>query len=186
MRKAHAAGRKIRRARVEAVTRGRAVVAGLDLVARRGERVALVGPNGCGKTTVLRAVLGSPKLDYLGKSYGTFLGATYAEEFPQNVGRFVLDGAIDPALSNTELSLQQGKGFETALNAYLQDCVDSGSCFLGRSVEAGATRIKTFLDQVDAQPLGTGSSRRLTEGLAMTGIFLPLRSEEHTSELQSH
>jgi pimeloyl-ACP methyl ester carboxylesterase len=123
---------------------------------------------------VLRAALGESKLDYLGASYGTFLGATYAEEFPQRVGRFVLDGAVDPALSNTQLSLQQGQGFETALRAYLKDCVDSGDCFLGRTVEAGAARVKKLLDDTDAKPLPTGSSRELTEGLAVTGIFLPL------------
>ena len=81
---------------------------------------------------VLRAALGEAKLNYLGASYGTFLGATYAEEFPHNVGRFVLDGAIDPSLSNTELSLQQGQGFETALRAYLKNCVDRGRLLPGR------------------------------------------------------
>jgi pimeloyl-ACP methyl ester carboxylesterase len=123
---------------------------------------------------VLRAALGEPKLNYLGASYGTFLGATYAEEFPENVGRFVLDGAIDPSLSNTELSLQQGQGFETALRAYIKDCVNKGGCFLGRTVDDGARRIQRFLDDVDAHPLPTGTSRQLTEGLAMIGIFLPL------------
>ncbi|WP_448074020.1 alpha/beta fold hydrolase [Georgenia yuyongxinii] len=45
---------------------------------------------------ILRHLLGEPRLDYLGYSYGTYLGATYAELFPGNVGRFVLDGAMDP------------------------------------------------------------------------------------------
>ena len=44
---------------------------------------------------VLRSALGHEQLDYLGKSYGTMLGATYAELFPEQVGRFVLDGALD-------------------------------------------------------------------------------------------
>ena len=41
---------------------------------------------------VLRAALDDGQLNYLGKSYGTFLGATYADLFPERVGRFVLDG----------------------------------------------------------------------------------------------
>ena len=45
---------------------------------------------------VLRAALGEDQLDYFGASYGTQLGSTYAELFPDRVGRFVLDGAIDP------------------------------------------------------------------------------------------
>ena len=53
---------------------------------------------------ILRALLGDEKLNWLGKSYGTFLGATYADIFPERVGRMLLDGAIDPTLSNEQLS----------------------------------------------------------------------------------
>ena len=45
---------------------------------------------------ILRAALGEEKLNYVGKSYGTYLGTLYAELFSKNVGRFVLDGAVDP------------------------------------------------------------------------------------------
>ncbi len=128
---------------------------------------------------VLRAALGEPQLDYFGASYGTFLGATYADLFPRNVRRMVLDGAIDPALSNEELSLGQAKGFETALRAYLQDCVDKGSCFLGDTVDEGARRIADLLEQIDARPLPTSEDRQLTEGLALYGIILPLYLKEY-------
>lgn len=123
---------------------------------------------------ILRAALGEPKLDYLGASYGTLLGATYAEAFPRNVGRFVLDGAVDPSLSNKDLTLEQARGFETALRAYVADCVDRGGCILGDSVDAGTARVKAFLDGLDGKPLRTSGSRELTEGSAMLGIFLPL------------
>ena len=43
-----------------------------------------------------RALSGNEKLDYAGFSYGTYLGAHYAELFPSNTGRMVLDGAMDP------------------------------------------------------------------------------------------
>jgi pimeloyl-ACP methyl ester carboxylesterase len=128
---------------------------------------------------ILRAALGEPKLDYLGASYGTFLGATYADLFPKNVRRMVLDGAIDPSLSNEELSLGQARGFETALRAYLGDCVRSGSCFLGDTVEAGAQRIADLLEQLDAQPLPTSGERELTEGYALYGIILPLYLKDY-------
>lgn len=128
---------------------------------------------------VLRAALGQAKLDYLGSSYGTFLGATYAELFPGNVGRFVLDGALDPSLSTAEMSLQQGQGFEVALRAYVKDCVDDGGCFLGRTVDDGTKRIRELLDDLDAKPLGTGESRELTEGLGMMGIWMPLYVQEY-------
>ncbi len=64
------------------------------------------------------------KLNYLGYSYGTFLGSTYASLFPDNVGRMVLDGALDPSISNEELTSGQagpsrrpsGRMWRTALN----------------------------------------------------------------------
>lgn len=128
---------------------------------------------------ILRAALGERQLDYLGASYGTFLGATYADLFPTHVRRMVLDGAIDPSLSNEQLSLGQARGFETALTAYLQDCVDSGGCFLGDSVEAGSRRIAQLLEQLDADPLPTSSGRQVTEGLGILGIILPLYARDY-------
>jgi pimeloyl-ACP methyl ester carboxylesterase len=128
---------------------------------------------------VLREALGEQQLDYFGASYGTFLGATYADLFPTHVRRMVLDGAIDPALSNEQLSLGQAHGFETALRAYLADCVQQGDCILGDSVEAGAQRIKDLLEEIDATPLRTSGERPLTEGLALYGIILPLYVKQY-------
>lgn len=133
---------------------------------------------------ILRAALGQAKLDYLGASYGTLIGATYANLFPGKVGRFVLDGAVDPAMSNAQLALEQAGGFETALRAYVRDCVDDGGCFLGDTVDAGIKRIQAFLGEVEKQPLPTADSDRpLTEGLAMMGIWLPLYVKEYWRDL---
>ena len=134
---------------------------------------------------ILRAALGERKLDYLGASYGTLIGATYADLFPGHVGRFVLDGAIDPSLSNEQLSLAQAHGFETALRAFVKDCVDRGGCFLGGSVDEGVRRIQAFFDQVEKTPLPTGDSRELTEGLAMLGVWMPLYVKEWWPQLSA-
>ncbi len=124
---------------------------------------------------VLRSALGRRTLDYLGKSYGTELGATYAELFPRRVGAMVLDGAVDVSLSSRRLSLEQARGFETALRAYVANCVETvDSCFLGDSVEEGLSRITAFLADVDANPLPTTSGRELTVGNAFYGIVAPL------------
>jgi pimeloyl-ACP methyl ester carboxylesterase len=128
---------------------------------------------------VLRAVLGEDKLSYFGFSYGTRLGATYAELFPDNVGRFVLDGAVDPSLTTLEGSLSQAKGFETALRAYLENCVDGGGCFLGDSVDEGLRTISDLLADIDAEPLPTGDERDLTVGNAFFGLVTPLYSEDN-------
>jgi pimeloyl-ACP methyl ester carboxylesterase len=123
---------------------------------------------------VLRAALGEPGLLYLGASYGTFLGATYAELYPAKVGRLVLDGGVDPSLDQRQRSLGQAEGFETALRAYVTDCVDSGDCFLGDTVQDGLDRIASFLTEVDAEPLELEGGRELTEGLAFLGLVTPL------------
>lgn len=130
---------------------------------------------------VLRAVLGEDKLDYLGFSYGTRLGATYAELYPDKTGRLVLDGAVDPALGAREGALSQAAGFETALRSYIQDCVDGGDCFLGDTVEAGLATIKGLLDTIDEKPLRTsdGEDRELTVGLAFYGLITPLYGKDN-------
>ncbi|MYS22779.1 tripeptidyl-peptidase B. Serine peptidase. MEROPS family S33 [Streptomyces sp. DvalAA-14] len=121
---------------------------------------------------VLRALLGDKKLTYVGKSYGTFLGATYAGLFPQRVGRLVLDGAMDPSVSALESSRAQAGGFETAFNAFAADCVKRTDCPLGsKSVDDAGKRLDAFFASLDAHPLSTGTSRPLTESLGTTGVI---------------
>ncbi|MER5780584.1 alpha/beta hydrolase [Streptomyces mobaraensis] len=121
---------------------------------------------------VLRALLGDDRLHYVGASYGTFLGATYAELFPSRVGRLVLDGALDPSLDAERVNREQTAGFQTAFTAFARDCARHADCPLGTSgpTDAG-NRLRSFLERVDARPLPTGQSRRLTEGLATTGVI---------------
>jgi pimeloyl-ACP methyl ester carboxylesterase len=127
---------------------------------------------------VMRGVVGDDKLSYLGFSYGTFIGATYAGLFPDNVGRMVLDGAVDPLAKPLTTQLNQTAGFQKALEAYLAFCVDKGDCPLGDSVDAAQDRLIQLLADIDAQPLPTSSGRELTEGLAFYGVILPLYSEQ--------
>jgi pimeloyl-ACP methyl ester carboxylesterase len=122
---------------------------------------------------VLRAALGDGELGYFGASYGTFLGATYADLFPERVGRMVLDGALDTSLPSLQFNLVQAEGFETALRAYVGQCVDKGGCFLGGSVDAGTQRIRELLDQIERRPLDAGD-RVLAVGNAVLGIWAPL------------
>ena len=129
---------------------------------------------------VLRAALGESTMTYFGASYGTKLGATYADLFPDEVGRMVLDGAVDLSIGARELALEQAGGFETALRAYVQNCVDeTDSCFLGDSVEEGLRTISSFLAGVDAKPLPTGLGRDLQVGNAFYGIVAPLYNRDY-------
>ncbi|MFF3316548.1 alpha/beta hydrolase [Streptomyces sp. NPDC003035] len=127
---------------------------------------------------ILRAVLGDGKLNYVGASYGTFLGATYAELFPSRAGRLVLDGAMDPSLPAIDLNRDQTAGFETAFRAFAADCVTMPDCPLGtESVAAAGDNLKTFFRDVDARPVPTGESRALGESLATTGVIAAMYDE---------
>ncbi len=128
---------------------------------------------------IIRAVLGDSRLSWFGASYGTLLGATYAELFPENVGRMVLDAAIDPTLSTTRTSLAQARGFEVALRAYIGACVDRGDCFLGGSVDEGAQRVRQLLDEVERAPISGDGGRDLEVGNAVLGIWAPLYNDEY-------
>ena len=122
---------------------------------------------------ILRAVDGQQVLTYLGFSYGTYLGATYAELFPGNTGRLVLDGAVDPSLSAQELALGQAKGFEASLRAYVQECQSSRKgCPLSGDVDSGVSQIREFLESTKTEPIPTSDDKRpLTHDLALNGIL---------------
>jgi pimeloyl-ACP methyl ester carboxylesterase len=127
---------------------------------------------------IIRAALRSPRLHYYGASYGTLLGATYADLFPQRVGAMVLDGAIDPTLSPLRKNLQVAAGFQSALRAYLRHCVSEGGCPLGGSVRAAQQRLLGLLGRIDAEPLPAEPGRPLTVGHAVLGLWLPLYAPE--------
>lgn len=135
---------------------------------------------------LLRAVLGDEKLAYVGASYGTFLGAMYADLFPDRVGRLVLDGAMDPARPALDLNRDQTAGFETAFTAFAEDCAKQPDCPLGTGDrEKVAARLKEFFRKVDAQPVPTGEpGRPLTESLATTGVIAALYDESAWSQLR--
>ncbi len=132
---------------------------------------------------VVRALLGQQKMIWFGFSYGTQLGATYADLFPEKVGRMVLDGAVDVTLDAVDTGLGQAKGFQRALESYLEHCVEEGDCPVGDSVEAGMTTITDLMEQLSAEPLAVEGGRQLTEGRAFYGIAMALYSEESWSYL---
>jgi pimeloyl-ACP methyl ester carboxylesterase len=127
---------------------------------------------------LLRAILGDEQLNYLGYSYGTFLGATYAELYPDKVGRLVLDGAVDPSASDAEVNEAQAVGFEQALRAYLDDCLSTTECPFEGSADEAMTEIGGLLASVDASPLRGTDGRMVGADTLLTAIIYPLYSAE--------
>ena len=133
---------------------------------------------------VLRAALGDARLTYLGKSYGTYLGATYAGLFPQRVGRLVLDGPLDPASSSLETSRLQAVGFQRALTAFLADCLRRSSCPFTGTPQQAQDRLEQLLDGLDAHPLPGEGTRQLTQSLGTYGVAVALYDEGYWSFLR--
>lgn len=142
-----------------------------------GDRLAHVSTADAAKDMdVLRAALGQSKLIYLGKSYGTYLGATYAELFPERVGRMVLDGVIPPDLTGEQLALGQAKGFDTATRAWAKDCL-AQDCPFGSSEDEVITWVQDELAQLDKHPVPGSGGLELTEGWATVGIAQAMYDE---------
>jgi pimeloyl-ACP methyl ester carboxylesterase len=128
---------------------------------------------------ILRALLGDEKLNWLGKSYGTFLGATYADLFPERVGRMLLDGAIDPTLTNEKLSFGQALGFELALTRFVDDCVTKSDCPLSASGAAGVSEVGDLLIELDANPITLDDGRLFTQAMGTLGVVGSLYDKQY-------
>lgn len=128
---------------------------------------------------IVRAVLGDEKLNLIGKSYGSFLGAQHAELFPDRVGRLVLDGVLPSSLNSDELTLGQAKAFEVGLRRFVEYCDTQSDCPLPGGVDEGVARIQEFLASLEDQPLPGIGDRPLTESLAtyavLSYLYFPIR-----------
>lgn len=127
---------------------------------------------------VLRAVVNDTKLNYLGYSYGTFLGSTYASLFPDNVGRMVLDGALDPSISNEELTSGQARAFEKALHSYVASCQRQSKCPLRGDVDSGVQQIRDLIAAVEQTPKTAKDGRQVNATMFVSGLITPLYNDQ--------
>ena len=126
---------------------------------------------------VLRAISGEKSLNYLGFSYGTELGYTYAELFPKNAGRLVLDGALDSTISHQDFDLDRAEAFENALHSYVQACLEGkagDNCPLTGDVEQGVQQIHDLIASANASPMATSDPDvKITGAQLAQAIQLP-------------
>ena len=119
---------------------------------------------------ILREALGDKQLNYMGKSYGTYLGTLYAQFFPDKVGRVVLDGAVDPTISNFQQTLTQAVGFDQAFLSFAKDCATKKICSLPKGEEAAISEMERLFAQAAKKPLPTKSlNRTLSETMMVLG-----------------
>jgi pimeloyl-ACP methyl ester carboxylesterase len=149
-------------------------------------------PNAARDMDVLRSALGEPELTYLGKSYGTYLGAWYAQLFPHRVRALVLDGAVDPDASSLQAEIAQAEGFEAAFRAFAAWCLASAGCPLGPggsaghgsaryggSVAAAVAKAQALITRANSVPLANRlGDRQVADGaMLLNGVVAALYSE---------
>ena len=126
----------------------------------------------------IREALGEGKLNYLGFSYGTFIGSTYAGLFPHNIRALVLDGPIDPTQTLVERSVAQAEGFSGALDRFFADCAARPTCAFyndGHPAEA----FDKLMASIDANPIPASfvpGNRMVGPGEAFIGMLTALYS----------
>lgn len=125
---------------------------------------------------LLRDVLGDERLNLLGFSYGTYLGTRYAELFPDRVGRFVLDGAVDPRLDIMQLSRDQSRGFQHAMERFASDCSERRNCPWPGGPGNVLDSISRLLADLDMSPLPTTRGRTLVQSEGITAAFYAMYS----------
>src|SRR4051812_44740473 len=124
----------------------------------------------------IRAGLGDDKLTYLGYSYGTRIGALYAEAYPDKVRAMILDGAVDPNADQIEEEIRQAAAFQKAFDNYASDCAQNPDCPLGTDPAKAVDVYKSMVEPLVEHPAKTKDPRGLSYSDAVIGTILPLYS----------
>lgn len=151
---------------------------GSDMLANLGTRDVVKDMD------VLRSALGDEKLNYVGFSYGTRIGSTYAETFPDSVRAMVLDGAVDPNKDPVEEVVAQGKGFQEAFDDFVTWCLDQQDCPFTSASSANAD-YQALVRPLAESPIDVGDGRPLSYEDATTGTVQALYSEQLWDHLQT-
>ena len=124
----------------------------------------------------LRAAVGDDKINYLGYSYGTRIGAAYAEAYPDKVRAMILDGAVDPNADPIQADIDQAEAFQKAFNDYAADCAKDPDCPLGTDPAKSVAVYRDLVDPLVDTPMKTKDPRGLAYSDAVVGTIMALYS----------
>ena len=127
---------------------------------------------------VLRAALGDEKLTFVGQSYGTRLGAVYAEMFPQNVRAMVFDGVLDPRQGSEERRLALHAGFQRSFDLMAEFCAQSPDCPLGTDPAQATAVFQELVQPLIDHPVPAGNGRTMNFFQATGGVGAGLYTSE--------
>ena len=132
---------------------------------------------------LIRAGMGFKKLNYLGISYGTYLGGIYATLFPDNVEAMVLDAAFDPQGDTPEQeNITQAEGFEKSFKNWITWCnVDANECaFKSSDIRAAWVALN---DKLDKKSLVASDGREVNAEVMGTATVLAMYGDSWWSSL---
>jgi pimeloyl-ACP methyl ester carboxylesterase len=132
---------------------------------------------------LIRAVLASDRLNYVGYSWGTWLGTVYAQLFPQNVGAMVLDGGYDPGLGGFELFQQRMVGYDLAFRSYMQHCLESAGCPFSGDIAEALGQATDLIATADGTALVNPDGRVLDSATLASAIGYSLGSTSYWGDL---
>lgn len=102
----------------------------------------------------LRAAVGDRRLNYLGFSYGSYIGTTYANLFGRNVGRVVIDGVLDPRLFASGRQIESDRvSTQMVLQEFLRLCDEAGDECPFHTPEGAASRWERLAKAIREQPV---------------------------------
>ncbi len=148
-----------------------------DCAAKYGAQLSLFATEQAARDIdAIRAALGEPKLNYLGFSYGTLLGAVYAELFGRNIRAMVLDGAVDPTQNAIDSAEGQAKGFERAFANFTTWCQQHASqCPISADPRAA---VQNAIDTARTAPVAGPGGRKATAGWVFYALVASLYSQD--------
>ncbi|MEY9988901.1 pimeloyl-ACP methyl ester carboxylesterase [Streptomyces sp. V4I8] len=127
---------------------------------------------------VMRQALGDKKLNYLGFSYGTRLGAVYAAQFPDKVGRLVLDGVDTLTEPLAEQGVASARGQQQALDEFINWCVKDIACPFGQDAREARKHVVRLVDSLDQDPVPSAFGEPFTGQDLVGAIGQALYSED--------
>jgi pimeloyl-ACP methyl ester carboxylesterase len=153
-----------------------------DCAARYGDDLRLYSTEQTARDMdAIRSAVGDEKMTYLGYSYGTLLGATYAQLFPNKIRALVLDGAVDPTADAVSASEGQAKGFELAFDDFAAWCKGATSdCPIAPDARAAVDEV---MARARTSPVRGADGREATAGWVLNGIVSALYTESAWPDL---
>lgn len=133
----------------------------------------------------IRAALGEQKMNYLGFSYGTELGAAYAHLFPDRIRAMVLDGAVDPTTTGDAVKSndQQIGGFEQAFDQFASACAGRPACAALGPPRAAVQAIRAKANAAAIPSSRSGETRKATGGTVLYAVLSALYSQDQWGAL---